>query len=54
MRIPTVRPVAGARESGVGVSAGISVDLYIPGCPPHPFTILDGLLRLLDRMEPSC
>ena len=27
------------------------VDLFIPGCPPHPLTILDGLLRLLDRLE---
>jgi Ni,Fe-hydrogenase III small subunit len=47
-------PFAGARESGDGVPAGIAVDLYIPGCPPHPFTILDGLLRLLGRMEPNC
>lgn len=22
-----------------------------PGCPPHPITILDGLLRLLGRIE---
>ncbi len=28
-----------------------SIDLYIPGCPPHPVTILDGLLRLLGRLE---
>ena len=31
--------------------AGVPVDLYIPGCPPHPLTILDGLLRLVGRME---
>ena len=30
-----------------GVEGMLPVDLYIPGCPPHPITILDGLLRLL-------
>jgi len=34
-----------------GVDGIIPVDLYIPGCPPHPVTILDGLLRLLDRVR---
>ncbi|BDU75777.1 NADH-quinone oxidoreductase subunit B family protein [Mesoterricola sediminis] len=29
---------------------GLPVDLFIPGCPPHPLTILDGLLRLLDKV----
>ena len=27
------------------------VDLWVPGCPPHPLTVLDGLLRLLGRIE---
>jgi NADH:ubiquinone oxidoreductase subunit B-like Fe-S oxidoreductase len=29
----------------------LPVDLFVPGCPPHPLTILDGLLRLLGRIE---
>lgn len=34
-----------------GASAILPVDLFVPGCPPHPLTILDGLLRLLGRLE---
>lgn len=34
-----------------GVGTLLPVDLYVPGCPPHPLTILDGLLRLLGRIE---
>jgi len=34
-----------------GLDTIIPVDLYIPGCPPHPLTTLDGLLRLLDRLK---
>ena len=33
-------------ENGV---TELPVDLYVPGCPPHPLTVLDGLLRLLGR-----
>jgi Ni,Fe-hydrogenase III small subunit len=33
-----------------GADALVPVDLYVPGCPPHPLTILDGLLRLLGRI----
>ena len=34
-----------------GIEGSIPIDLYVPGCPPHPLTILDGLLRLLGRIE---
>jgi len=40
----------GHREVENGVEGLIPVDLYVPGCPPHPITILDGLLRLLGRL----
>lgn len=33
-----------------GLEGILPVDLYVPGCPPHPLTILDGLLRLLGRV----
>jgi Ni,Fe-hydrogenase III small subunit/Pyruvate/2-oxoacid:ferredoxin oxidoreductase delta subunit len=36
-----------------GVGSTLPVDLFVPGCPPHPLTILDGLLRLLGRIEDS-
>jgi len=34
-----------------GADAVLPVDLYVPGCPPHPVTILDALLRLLGRLD---
>jgi len=43
-------PYAGFPESGDGVGGLLPVDLYVPGCPPHPLTLLDGLLRLLGRL----
>src|SRR5436190_18366862 len=33
-----------------GADSVVPVDLYVPGCPPHPITILDALLRLLGRL----
>ncbi|MBI1796445.1 MAG: NADH-quinone oxidoreductase subunit NuoB [Candidatus Eisenbacteria bacterium] len=44
-------PFADSPESAGGVPDGIPVDLWVPGCPPHPLTVLDGLLRLLGRIE---
>jgi Ni,Fe-hydrogenase III small subunit/ferredoxin len=40
-------------EVANGADAVVPVDLYIPGCPPHPYTILEGLLGLLDRARPG-
>ncbi len=44
-------PFAGHPEVLGGAASVVPVDLYIPGWPPHPLTILDGLLRLLGRLE---
>lgn len=43
---------AGHPEQHDGAESVVPVDLFIPGCPPHPLTILDGLLRLLGRLRP--
>jgi len=44
-------PFVGHREVNNGAASVVPVDLFIPGCPPHPLTILDGLLRLLKKLE---
>jgi len=44
-------PFTDSPEVKNGADKVVPVDLYIPGCPPHPLTILDGLLRLLGKIE---
>jgi len=39
---------AGHKEAG-GVDGLLPVDLYVPGCPPHPLVILDAMLQFLGR-----
>ncbi len=46
-------PYAGGPEQCDGASGTVPIDVFIPGCPPHPLTILDGLLRLLGRLGPD-
>jgi Ni,Fe-hydrogenase III small subunit/formate hydrogenlyase subunit 6/NADH:ubiquinone oxidoreductase subunit I len=43
-------PYIGHDEQRGGAEAVVPVDLYVPGCPPHPYTILEGLIGLLGRI----
>ena len=42
-------PLAGSPAVVGGVAAVLPVDLHIPGCPPSPHAILEGLVALLGR-----
>jgi Ni,Fe-hydrogenase III small subunit len=44
-------PFVGSPEVAGGVGDILPVDLWVPGCPPHPLTTLDGLLRLLGAID---
>jgi Ni,Fe-hydrogenase III small subunit/Pyruvate/2-oxoacid:ferredoxin oxidoreductase delta subunit len=44
-------PYIDHEQANNGADAVVPVDLYIPGCPPHPLTILDGLIRFLGRTD---
>ncbi len=41
---------ANSPECMGGVEEILKPDLYVPGCPPHPTTLLEAILRLMNRM----
>ncbi len=36
-----------------GIEEVIPVDAYIPGCPPRPEAIIDGVVKLLNSLSPA-
>jgi len=34
-----------------GVDKYVPVDVYVPGCPPRPEALIDGVLALRQRIE---
>lgn len=34
-----------------GVDKVVKVDVYVPGCPPRPEAILEGIIKLLKKLE---
>ncbi|MDO8519029.1 MAG: NADH-quinone oxidoreductase subunit NuoB [Deltaproteobacteria bacterium] len=42
-------PFQGSVEVLGGAASVVPVDLFIPGCPPHPLVILEGIFKLLGK-----
>lgn len=42
-------PLSGFTEGGI--EDALPVDVFIPGCPPSPFALIQGLLLAIDRVE---
>ncbi len=44
-------PFGGTYAAGNGVAEALPVDIFIPGCPPHPRTVVLALLEALGRLQ---
>jgi formate hydrogenlyase subunit 7 len=42
----------GGYASANGADVVLPVDVYIPGCPPHPWSIIHGMLVAMGKMKP--
>ena len=36
-----------------GIDSILPVDIYVPGCPPKPEAIIDGIKKLLEKIRKS-
>lgn len=43
---------AGSYAARDGIGGVLPIDVFVPGCPPRPETLIQGLLMAMGRLEP--